>query len=217
MSALDGTSEAFDLHRDGEMVVVAKRRENVVDGIVTGIIANLMVFPLLLGALILGIWMIVATLRDRHGFHFAPQFDHFASPALVRGAEVALPVLMGIMFAGGSFFLLRFFLKLQFCFFPYECRFKKAADGRWLVQQKLWFMSFPWRRLGHDWAIFCRPAYLRGEWGYALFLRRGKTVLRLASSGAYADSKSGVEAEARRDLTRLCTLFGVSGELKQWT
>lgn len=38
-------------------VIVVKRRDHVVDGIVTGIIADLLRFPLLLGGLALGLWM----------------------------------------------------------------------------------------------------------------------------------------------------------------
>jgi hypothetical protein len=216
MSALEDKSEAFDLRRNGEMVVVAKQRKNVVNGIVTGIIVDLMAFPLFSGALILGIWMIVAALTDRHGIHFAPQFDHFASPAIVRGADVVFPVLMGIMFAGSAFFLLRLFLKLQANFFPFECRFKRDADVGWMVQQKLWFVASRWRRLGRDWRIWCYPIYLRGEWGYVFFIRSGKAMLRLASSGAFADTKSRAETEARKDLDKLCALFGVLGESKRW-
>ena len=166
------------------------------DGIVTGIIVNALSLPLLLVVLLVGLCLLVVTVTREHRL---------------------LPGLMGIMFVGVSILLLRLFLKSEFSFFPYECRLKKVMDGRWFVQQRLWFVSFPWRRLGHDWSIFCRPAYSHGDWGYTFFIRSGKTVLLLASSGVFADTKSSVEAEARRDLARLCSLFGVSVELKQWT
>ena len=196
MTTAEITSNAFDLYRSSELIVVAKRRENVVDGIVTGIIANALSLPLLLIMLLVGLWLLVVTVTREHAL---------------------LPGLMGILFVGVSILLLRLFLKSEFSFFPYECRFKKAMDGRWFIQQRLWFVSFPWRRLGQDWSIFCRPIWSHGDWGYNLHVRSGKTVLLLASSGVFADSKSSVEAEARRDLARLCGLFGVSGELKQWT
>jgi hypothetical protein len=196
MTRAEIKSNAFDLYRSSEVIVVAKRRENVVDGIVTGIIANALSLPVLLLMLLVGLWLLVVTVTQAHRL---------------------LPGLMGIMFVGVSILLLRLFLKSEFCFFPYECRFKKAMDGRWFVQQRLWFVSFPWRRLGHGWSIFCRPAYSGGDWGYTFFIRNEKTVLLLASSGVFADSKSRVDAEARSDLARLCSLFGVSGELKQWT
>jgi len=196
MTTAEITSEAFDIYRSSEVIVVAKRRENVVDGIVTGIIVNALALPLLLVMLLVGLWLLVVTVTQEHRL---------------------LPGLMGIMFVGVSILLLRLFLKSEYCCFPYKCRFKKPMDGRWFVQQRLWFVSFPWRRLAHDWSIFCRPVWSHGDWGYTFFIRSEKTVLLLASSGVFADSKSRAEAEARRDLARLCSLFGVSGELKRWT
>ena len=195
MSTLGNKSEAFDLSRDGEMIVIAKRREHVVDGIVTGIIANLIMLPLLSVALIVGVWALVLTVtRER---------------SLFLG-------LVGLIFAGGSLFLLRFFLKTQASFFPYECRLKKDAEGGWTVQQRLWFVSFRWRKLGHDWAISCYPNYSRGDWGYAFFIHSGGAMLRLASSGFFTGSKKQAEVEALKDLGALKGLFAVSGEMKRW-
>jgi hypothetical protein len=149
-------------------------------------------------------------------FRFTPQFDHFASPSIVHAVEAVLPALMGMMFAGGSLLLIRLFLRAQPCFFPYECRFKKDAEGVWVVQQKLWFLSSRWRKLGHDWVIWCYPNYQRGDWGYDFGIRTGKTTLVLALSGVFTESESQAKAAALKDLAELKALFGVSGEMKRW-
>jgi hypothetical protein len=215
-SDLEGSSRAFDLHRNGEMLVIAKRNEHVVDGIVTGIITDLLAFPLFSIAFILGVWLIVGTLSGKLEGQWAPSFDHFASPAIVRAAGAVLTVLMGIMFAGGAFFLFRFFLKSQPGLFPFECHFKRNGVGEWIVRQKLWFLVSRWRTLGRDWQIWCFPTFLRGDWGYKFFIRRGKTLLQLAAAGSYAERRNHAEADAKKDLDRLCALFGVCGELKRW-
>ena len=194
MSAPGNKSEAFDLIRNGETIVIAKRKENVVDGIVTGIITDLLVVPFLAGELILGIWMLVLTVTRDH--------------SLLLGC-------VGVMFAGVSVFLLRLFLKSQASFFPFECRFKKDVDGGWVVQQRLWFVPFGWRRLGHDWTIQCYPTYRRGDWGYVFFIHSGKRRLRLASSGVFTDSRKQAESEASKDLEELKALFNVSGVLQR--
>ena len=209
-------SEGFVLCRDGDDDVVAKRREYVMDGIVTGIIVDLLAFPLLSASLILGVWMLVGTLTREHAFHLAPQLNHFASPSVVRAAEAALPVLMGIMFAGGSVCLLPLLLRSQAGFSPYQCRFKKGVDGSWTVQRKLWFLSSPWRKLGDDWKIWCYPSYSRGDWGYLFLIKTKRARLVLAMSGAIADSKSHAKSEALKDLGALKALLGISGELKRW-
>ncbi len=216
MQALEVTSKAFELHSHGDLIVVAKRKEGVVEGIVHGIIVDLLAFPLFGVCFLVGIWILVSTLKDPHQGQVAPQFDHFASPAIVHGAAVVLQIFVGIMFSAGSLFLGRFLLKLQFCLFPLECRLKKGADGRWSVQQKVWFISLPWRRLSQGWLIRCRPAYLRGDWGYAFFILSGKTLLRFASSGAYTESKREAEIAAKKDLARLCDVFAVRRESIQW-
>ena len=107
MTNAEITSGAFDLYRSSEVIVVAKRREYVVDGIVTGIIVNALALPVLLVMLLAGLWLLVHTVTQE--------------PSL-------LPGLMAIMFVGVSILLLRLFLKAEYSFFPYECRFKKPMD-----------------------------------------------------------------------------------------
>ena len=141
-------SEAFELRHDGDLVVFKKRTEHLVDGIVSGIIVDLLAFSLLSVALILGIWILIVSLTLKRPGHFAPPFNHFASPEIVHAAQVALLPLMGILFVGMSVVLLRMIWFRQICFFPYQCRFKKAAGGLWAVQRKLWFLPYPWKKLG---------------------------------------------------------------------
>jgi len=52
MPTLECQPKAFDLHCEGGRIVVAKRRVNVVDGIVNGIVVDLLAFPLFAVALL---------------------------------------------------------------------------------------------------------------------------------------------------------------------
>jgi hypothetical protein len=194
MNALGHKSKTFDLFRDGETIVIAGRDGQAVDSIVPGIILDLVFFPFLSVFFIMGIWMVVSV--------FTEQLDNVAA-------------LMGFFFAGFSALMFHLILKAQPRFFPHECRFRKDEKGEWMVERKVWFVSFRWRKLGPDWTIWCCPGYFRGDWGYTLYIHTPKTKFLLSSSGAWAASESMAKAEGLKDLAVLTDVFQVSGELRR--
>ena len=215
MSAASYQSEALDLFRQENTVVIAERKEHRVDSIVTGIIVTLLALPLLIGGLALGIWLLILGLTGEQGFRFAPPFSQFASPPVIRAAEAAFPFFLGLLFAGSSLAVLVVFLKVLPNMFPYECRLK-ASGATWAIQRKLWFVVSTWRILRQDWTLGCYPVYMRGDWGYCFFVRSGRSRMKLASSGAYTPSKRQAREDAARDMTALTAHFRVPGEFRKW-
>jgi hypothetical protein len=185
----------FRLLREGDDIIVAKHNEYVTDGIVTGLIVDVIGFPLLLVALVVGVWLILQSVFSEHSW---------------------LMALMGIMFAGLGGGVGWVFLMVQPSVFPFQCRFRKTAQGSWTVQRKLWFMPFRWRELGEDWTVSCSPGYMRGDWGYHCFIKTKKSKLLLVSSGVFTESKSEAHRMAVHDVDLLKNLFSVPGEFKRW-
>lgn len=216
MSLADSEFEAFKLSRRGDLMIIAQRKEHVVDGIVTGLIVDLLALPLLVGGLALGIWMIVSSLTSGQKGHLNPALNNYLPAHVVRALDVAFIPLLGILFVVVSACVLWLFLRAQPGFFPYECQFRKDTGGTWKVRQKLWFVCSRWRALTDGWAIWCYPVYMRGDWGHCFRVKDGRTKLLLASSGAYTESKSDAYNEALKDMATLKTLFGVSGDFRKW-
>ena len=188
--------QGFDLARDGDVIVVAQRGRHVVDGIVTGILLDLVGFPFLTLFFVMGLWMLFVTVAREHS---------------------VLAAVMGIVFAGGSAGLFWLLLLVQPCLFPFQCRFRRSTNGVWAVQRKLWFLSSRWRNLGADWAIWCSPFYMRGDRGCVFFIKSGRSKRLLMNSGVFTDSKGAAQCKALRELDFLKEFFGVPGEMKRWS
>lgn len=186
--------ENIVIRRAEDRVTVAKRREHVVDGIVTGTIVDLVALPLLLAAAALGVWMIVLGIRESDSLLLVP---------------------VGLVFVVLSAAPLYLLWWSQAAFFPYECRFRRNGDGKWLVQRRLGFLGSRWRVLD-TFAVVARPTSSRGAWGYDLIVKAGRSRIMVTPPGVFTASK----AEARRAAERACKavaeLLGAENRLEQW-
>ncbi|MBA4149940.1 MAG: hypothetical protein H0X66_17650 [Verrucomicrobia bacterium] len=207
-------SEAFDLFHRQDSILIAERKEHRTDGIVTGVIVALLAFPLLTGGLILGMWFLILGVTGEGGFRLDPALSP-ASPLVARLIEAASPFVFGLLFSGVSAGVLFVFLKAMPNMFPYECRLKSTGTS-WALQRRLWFMASTWSTLQADWRLWCCPVYMRGDWGYCFFVKSGRRVMRLASSGAYAPTKNKAHDDAAKDMATLIECFGVLGEFRKW-
>jgi hypothetical protein len=188
--------KGFEFSRNGDVIVIEKISAHVIDGIVTGIIIDLIAFPLLALCIVVGLWMLFITAAQEHSW---------------------LAVGMGLMFSimgVGLFWLL---LLVHPGLFPFQCRFQKTANGVWAVQRKLWFFSSGWRNLGEGWSIWCCPFYMRGDWGCTFFIKETKAKRLLVCSGVFTASKSAAHREGLKELDFLKALFDVPGEMKRWS
>jgi len=118
MNATKCKSHAFDLSRKGDVIVIAKHKDGVVDGIVTGLIVDVLGLPVLLAGLFMGILMLVGVVRGEE-FKINPKLDHFASPPVVHAVFVIFAALLGLLFASMAVFLLWGLWQVQSAVFPY--------------------------------------------------------------------------------------------------
>jgi len=195
MQTEDHKLENIHISRMADQIIVAKRRERAVDGIVTGIIIDLLGFPLLLGGMALGVWV---------------------TGRALLGMEPPPLILLGLMFVLFSAVPLCLLLRAQPAFFPYECRFRKDGNGNWLVQRRLGFLASRWRTTG-PFVIVCRPAYSRGDWGYGLVLKTGRSNLMLAPPGVFTPSKAAAREAAEHDSAVVARYLAAESRLEKWT
>ena len=188
--------KGFEFSRDGDLIVIEKVSGHVIDGIVTGIILDLIAFPFLTLFTVFGLWMLFRTATQEHSW---------------------LAVGMGLLFSVTGAGLFRLLLLVQPNMFPFQSRFQKTADGAWALQRKLWFLSARWRNLGNGWAIWCCPFYMRGDWGCTFFIKEAKAKRLLVCSGAFTGTKSAAQRQGLMELDFLKALFGVPGEMKRWS
>jgi hypothetical protein len=166
------------------------------------------------GMLALGIWMLIGAVTH-HEHRLDPSFAQSLPPIVARTVEASFPFFLGLLFSGVAAGVLFLFYKALPYMFPYECRFRPKGAS-WALQRKLWFLHSTWIGLQNDWMLSCCPEYMRGEWGYCIFIRSGRRLLRLASSGAYAPTKIQARDDAVRDMTVLAECFGVASEFRKW-
>jgi hypothetical protein len=194
MNTEDQALENILIHQAGDQVVVQTRREHKIDGMVTGAIFNLLGLPLLLSGIVLGCWMIVLTIIGD-----APWFM----------------ILIGLLFVTFSAAPLYMLLWSQPAFFPYECRFKRDSESKWLVQRRLGLLTSRWRVLG-DFSIVARPTHSKGDWGYDLIVKTDRSKIMLTPPGVFTPSKAKAHKVADLDCKTVAACLGVESYLEQW-
>jgi hypothetical protein len=195
MQTDDHKLENIHIRRTADQVIVAKRRERAADGIVTGTVIDLLGFPLLLGGMALGVWV---------------------TGRALLGMEPPLLILLGLMFVLFSAVPLYLLLRTQPAFFPYECRFRTDGNGNWLVQRRLGFLASRWRTPG-PFVIVSRPAYSRGDWGYDLVLKTGRSNLMLTPPGVFTPSEAAAREAAEHDSAVVARCLAAESRLEKWT
>ncbi len=187
-------SQAIDLLGGQAETVIRKPSDHRVDGIVTGVIVNVLAFPLLIGAIALGLWMLYV--------------------AATEGAPIII-VVMGIGFVFGGLGLIRLFAVSQMAFFPVKWTIRRLPDGLWSLKKHIAGIRV-FKRQSHSWALQCCPSYSRGDWGYYFIVNCGAKRIRFSPPAVFTDSKTDARRLAEEDAKALRAHFGIKCELIKW-
>ena len=186
-------SPIFLLESDGKESIIRSAGDNRTDGIVTGIIVSLIAFPLLIGSMLLGGWIIyLASIED--------------TPLVV--------LMMGGVFLFGGFGLFKLFSGSLMAFFPFRWIIRKDIHS-WEIQKYVFGIKV-FRGHCDSWSLQCLPSYSRGDWGFYFLLCIGVRKIRMTPPCAFKKSKNAASIVAERDSEALQSHFGVECQLLKW-
>ncbi len=186
-------SPLFVLDSDGVESTIRSNREARMDGMVTGMIISLLVFPVLVAFVVFGLWMVYESVTE--------------------GAQVVI-LFMGTVFALGGLGLLKLFWGAIPSLFPFCWRIRKHRDF-WELKKYVAGIKVFHRRCDR-WSLRCLPSYSRGDWGHYFVLCVEGRKIRMTPPSACKGSKNAASVIAERDSAALRAHFGVECELMRW-
>lgn len=127
-----------------EMATVITLPNEQPSGIIMGLVTDVLAFPLLAGASVLGAWMLYLAVMKERSF---------------------LILVMGFMFFAGGCVLLIMLADFQMACFPVKWKVKRITNGTWQIEKYVW-MFRTMRRQVSKCSLQCYPSYSRGDWGY---------------------------------------------------
>lgn len=175
-------------------IVARKPSDHKVDAAVTGVIVSVLAFPLLFGAIALGLWMLYVAATD-------------GAPAII--------VAMGIGFVLMGYGLYRLFAVSLMAFFPVRWAIRKNSGGKWHLKKYVAGVRV-FNRICDAWSLRCLPSYSRGDWGHYFVLECERNRVRFSPPAVFTDSKNKARRLAEKDATGIRSSFGVDCELDKW-
>lgn len=187
-------SKAIELSGADNEIIIRKPSDYKVDAAVTGIIVSVLSFPLLFGAIVLGLWMLYV--------------------AVTEGAS-AIIVVMGIGFVLMGYGLYRLFVVSLMAYFPVRWVIRKNTVGRWRLKKYVAGMRV-FNRICDSWSLRCLPSYSRGDWGHYFVLECDRKRIRFSPPAVFTDSKAEAQRLAKQDASAIRANIGVKCELDKW-
>jgi len=178
---------------DARETVITKPSNHRLDGIISGIIVSALAFPLLFGAVALGLFMLYGAISGD-------------APMIIAG--------MGVVFTFGGLGLICLFASTLMNFFPVKWIIQRLDDTSWCMRKYVGGIR-TFKCVCHEWSFRCLPSYQRGDWGYYFVIHCGSRKSVFSPPAVFSESKSDARRLAERDKEALLTHFGVSCEMNK--
>lgn len=187
-------SQAIEISGNDANMVARKPSDDKVDAAVTGVIVSILAFPLLLGAIALGLWMLFVAATE-------------GAPAII--------VAMGIGFVLMGYGLYRLFAVSLMAFVSVRWAIRKNPDGQWHLKKYVASIRV-FNKVCGAWSLRCLPSYSRGDWGHFFVLECERGRVRFSPPAVFTDSKNEARRLAEQDARSIRACFGVECELDKW-